>query len=413
MSEKKEDILGMDFGDLMDYSTSTDVQVKPKSKPKEEGEEELEEEQVSVNDTLEAELSSPGDDDEEEKETPGEDDKGDDDDEVEDVEDVKDVDDKDTDPDSSKRTKKSSSDPFALAYAKFLLESGSISSLDEEAFKDIIDSEGEASALQYLIQGELDQVKNDLVSELKGYQKEYTELRELGVDPETASSAIAAIEDVDKINDEAVENEDNEELRKNILTAFYKETTQFSDDRIKKLVNRSVELGDDVSEAKEALEGLKQARKDYAGRLKEEQEQALEKQKKQHQDTLKELRKKIEDVKEIIPGQKINKQTRDKIDNLLTKPVKQLENGQVLNGVWSKRAEDPLDFDVKLAALVLMGAFDGKFGNLKTKVKTDAATELEERIKREPGYYGSGRTPRKPGSKDSKDMVDKMKEFFS
>lgn len=396
MSEENS-ILDMDFGELMETS-GVDIDT-PKNEedevktPTEETPPKEEDEDLNVANILETGAEKP------------------DEDEQEDTKDQEEVEDKDDTPGSSKSTDDLSSDPFALVYAKFLLESGSISSLDEEALKDVIDKEGEAAALQYLIQGELDTVKNDLMTSLEGYQKEYAELRELGVNPEEASGALSSLEDVEAISDEVVEKEDNEQLRRNILTALYQETTQFSEDRIKKLVDRSFELGDDVQEAKEALSGLKKARKDYVESLKQEQVKQREAQTKQQQEALKNLKEKINSFEGVVPDQKINKATKTKLEKMLTTPVKQLENGQVLNAVWAKRAENSLEFDLKLAHLIDLGAFDGKFAGLKKKVKTDAATDLERIIDQKRGYTGSGRVPRQE-DKDTKDSISSMKKAF-
>jgi len=340
----------------------------------------------------------------EEPETPPS--KDDDDDEPEDPKD------KGNTPDSSNEPESSSSDPFALVYAKYLLESGSISSYDEEALKKVIEEEGEPAALQHLISGEIESAKASLKEGFEGLQKEYMELRELGVSPEDANTILSSIEDVEAISEETVEEPENEDLRRSILTAYYKETTQFSDDRIKKLVDRSFELGDDSGEAKEALSSLKEVRKEYLQRVKEEQKNAAENARKENQKRLEELKTQISDLKEIIPGQKINKQTKDKIQDLLTKPVKQLENGQVLNGIWSKRAENQMDFDMKLAYFIASGLFDGKLDAITRKAKTTAAEELEKHIRQQGDYKGSGNVP-SSSRQQSKSAIDSMRGVFN
>jgi len=380
-----DDILNMDFGDLMDVGPDPIVPKSP--------EEEIDKEKpaaetvgLSVNEILEAEQP---------KDKP--------------VEDVK-PDIKDDTPGSSKRTETPSSDPFALVYAKFLLESGSISSFDEEGLRAVIEEDGEAIAMQQLIQGELETAKGELIGKLDAYQKEYSELRGLGVDPNVATGVVASLEEVDKITDEDVANEDNETLRKSVLTAYYKETTQFSEARIQKLVDRSFELGDDVTESKEALDGLKEVRKQRLEKIKQEQTTAVENRETARQASLKSLKDQVDNLTEIIPGQKINKQTKVKIEDMLTKPAKQTEDGQVLNGVWAKRAEDVLDFDIKLAYLINQGAFDGKMATLTKKVKTSAITELEHQISQKGHFTGTGRTPEV--DKETKDMIGSMKHLF-
>jgi hypothetical protein len=153
------------------------------------------------------------------------------------------------------------------------------------------------------------------------------------------------------------------------------------------------------------------SRKNYLIKAKESQTQAIADKKVEHQKNLETLKSKIEEMNEVIPGQKINKITKNKVEDLLTKPVKQLENGTVLNGVWAKRAEDQIDFDLKLAHFINMGLFDGKFDSLKKRVKSTAAQELEEQISRKGEYTGSGRVPTKE-RQASNNMISSMKGIF-
>lgn len=394
MKNDEGNILDMDFGTLMGTSgedIGDPTPTKTEETPPVEVEKPVEDE-LLVNDILETGTGL----------TP----------EVEENEDTKTKETKEKKaPSSSEHTEQSSSDPFALVYAKFLLESGSISSFDEEAFKTVIDEEGEASALQHLISGEIESAKATITDSVEGFQKEYTDLRNLGFTSEEAYSAVNALEEVENITTEVVAEENNEELRKNILTTYYQETTQFSEDRIKKLVDRSFELGDDVSEATEALESLKVTRKEYLATAKVKREEDIKNEKLKHQRSLETLKEKVNGLDEIIPGQKINKTTKTKIEDLLTKPVKQLEDGTVLNGVWAKRADDQLDFDLKLAHFINIGLFDGKFDSLKKRVKSSAAEELEAQISRQGEYTGSGRVPAH-NNEASKNMISSMRGMF-
>jgi hypothetical protein len=126
------------------------------------------------------------------------------------------------------------------------------------------------------------------------------------------------------------------------------------------------------------------------------------------------LKDTVTSLDEIIPGHKITKPTKTKIEDLLTKPVKQLDNGQVLNGVWAKRVENPIEFDAKLAYFINLGLFDGKMDVLKKAAKTSATSELEKHLKNSGNHFGSGKLP-KTGSKPNKetnDMLSSMRGAF-
>jgi hypothetical protein len=91
------------------------------------------------------------------------------------------------------------------------------------------------------------------------------------------------------------------------------------------------------------------------------------------------LRTDINSTDEIIKDRKINQQTKDKIYNLITTPVK-LKDGKTLSAMWAKRAEDPQAFDKKLAYFITTGLFDGSTKTLTTDARTKALADLKKGI---------------------------------
>jgi hypothetical protein len=274
----------------------------------------------------------------------------------------------------------SSSDaPFTIIFARDLDKQGLLSSFDEDKFTKAIEDNGEATALRELLQAEvnsnIEAAKQDLDA---GYQ-DYLKMVGKGVAPTEAGSLLELKERFNAISTEQLEEDDNIEKRKALITDYFSLTTQMSTEKIKQLVNRSVDMGDDVEDSKEYLEALKKL---VTNNIKQQEDNAVEQTKRNDlakTERLEELRDGINAINEIIPGQKVNKQTKQEMYGMLIKPV-QDKNGRTTNQIWAKRAEDPMFFDSRIAYLLHTGYFEkdkpwDKIKNIKTSKE---ASELED-----------------------------------
>jgi len=278
--------------------------------------------------------------------------------------------------------KSSSSDaPFAVIFARDLMEQGLLSNFDEEEYLKEIEEHGQANALRNLIRTEVETNIEAAKSDLdEGYQQ-YLTLVGKGVDSGMAASLLTLQERFNGIDVEALEDEDSVDLRKSVLTDYYRMTTQLSDSKIEKLVQRSIDLGDDVADAKENLAVMQ----DLVNKQIEEEKKTAEKNKalqiQENQRRLDSLKDTINAINEIIPGQTINKQTKVKLYDLITKPIVD-KDGRTTNALWAKRAEDPSTFDAKLAYLVETGFFekDKPWTKIKSVKVSKEASALEEAL---------------------------------
>jgi hypothetical protein len=291
-------------------------------------------------------------------------------------------------PDSSVKKKKedtkdASGVPFTLVFARFQLEQGNLSDLNEEELQKVIKEEGEAGAMAYLFEKEIETNRQEILSQYEEDAKElreYIEMKDAGVNTDTARELIADKVSLEKITKEDLEDDSKEDLRRAILTKNYKLTTNFTDAKIKKLVDNHVSLGEDIEESVEALEEIKKANKqqielekkrvaEQAAQYQEDNKKALEK-----------VKSTIESLEEIVPGQKLTKQAKTKLQEMITKPVTQDKLGNPINAIWQKRLADPLNFDIKLAYFIQSGLFDGKMDKLVKTSKTAAISDLEHQI---------------------------------
>jgi len=309
----------------------------------------------------------------------------------------------------------SDDEPFTLVLARYQLEQGVLSSLDEEKLQEIIEKDGEAAAFSYLIQNEVETNSKVVSDKLDDYSKEYAELRKSGFATEEAGNALLTLEALDSITEDDLGEEDKEDLRRTIIKENYKATTSFSESKIDRLVKRAFDINADVEDAQEALESLREAKKQELVDAKENQKKAQEDAQESYNESLQSLGKHIDALEEIIPGKKINKQTKTKIKDIITKPVKQSEDGYAMNAIWAKRHEDPESFDTVMSYLFLSGVFDGKWDQITKTVNTKLTTKLEDKLKSGSGSTllgGKHTISRTPGEKAREDMIGPMKNLF-
>lgn len=342
------------------------------------------------------------------------DDDGDDDVDADDDTDDKDVDDVDKDPAPDDTETSSSDAPFTVIFARDMMEQGLLSSFDEEEFNKDIEEHGEAAALRHLLKNEIDTNIETAKSDLdEGYQQ-YLNLVGKGVEPDAALNLTTLQENLSSIDESTLESEDNESLRKEVLTNYFQLTTQFSDKKIEKMVQRSIDLGDDVDESKDYLKEMKTLISDQIKHQEQEAEKQTELRRQEQQRQLETLKDTINSMSEVIPGQKINKPTKDKLYGMITKPIED-KNGRTTNALWAKRSEDPLHFDAKLAYLVDTGFFekDKPWDKLKTVKTSKEASRLEDYLSDKKNTTSRKGSPPSLNSTDPKKISEIVKSTRS
>lgn len=292
---------------------------------------------------------------------------------------VKDTEDSTPDHKDTDDTPSSSDAPFAVIFARDLSGRGLLSEFDEDEFNSAIEEDGEAEALRQLIQKEVNSNVEAAKSDFdQGYQ-DYLELVGKGVPQEQADGLTVLKDFFDTVEEDVLE--ENVELRREVMTRHLRATTSLTDARIKKMIDRSVDLGEDVEESKEASKEMKSLISQEIDNAKQAAAAQVEAQQAEQARQLKMLKESVSAMQEVIPGQKINKQTKDKIYNDIVKPVID-KHGQETNALWAKRAEDPVFFDSRIAYLLETGFFEkGKSWDKVKRIKTTKeSSELEEHL---------------------------------
>lgn len=258
--------------------------------------------------------------------------------------------------------------PFSLVF-KSLLEEGVLSNFDEEVFGKELTEVGQAQAIVNVFAKEAESARQAVRAEAEEDFKEYAKLKDLGIDTQTAQSLIATKIEFEKITPEQLESEENLELRKEVITRNLLNTTNWSEAKIKKQVELTIDSGKDVEEAKESLVAVNQFNKEQIKLVQENKIKEEAAKQAQRDELTKSYKDFIDKLDEPIPGVKVNKQTKTKIEQ------------KVLSGsIWETRKADPVKFDVLVQYFIDNGGLDGKFDKPSAKAKTNAIKELESAI---------------------------------
>lgn len=261
-------------------------------------------------------------------------------------------------------------------YAKLLVEEGIAPNLDLEKFDGT--PEGLLKAIQNEIQLGIDTYKTqNLDPRVKWLQDNL----EQGIPLEELLAIDKQAVQLDKISEEVLSSD--EQLQKNIIQEYYKETTQFSEDYIKKAIDRLEATGELKDEATSMLTGLKQINQQKQVQLAEQSKLQAAQAKKQQEEVLNNFKTTLEKTDEIVSGIKLNTLMRDKIYKTMTTPVDiDQATGTPLNKIAKARMEDPINFEIKLAYLFEATNGFKDWSVFKNTGKKAAFEELENAAKK-------------------------------
>lgn len=282
---------------------------------------------------------------------------------------------------SSSATKETNSSSFLL-LRNALAEEGLLPEMDEEGFNKLVEETGsEGAALLKNFNDRFKEVESNIKDTYESDFKTYMELKNAGISQEEAFELSSIQANLNELNDDVIE--ENESLRRELLTMNYQNTTKWSADRIAKEVEKVVNSGEDIEEAKAALPELKKMAEDSIKERLEAQQKANEDFAKKQAEAVKSIKDTFsQDNVELIKDVKLTKAQALKAQELLLSTV-QLENGEQVQALYAERAKNPIEFDKKLASLIAAGAFESKLVPQAT-AKKSALADLNNKLKSAP-----------------------------
>lgn len=225
-------------------------------------------------------------------------------------------------------------------------------------------------------------IKNEIRSneygDLTEYQKQYLEAIRNGVPEDAIMEHQKESIELDKMTDEVIEKEDNENLRRNLITNYFK-SKGFDDDESSRLADQQFDTGSDIEVAKKAVTQLKNVEKAKYDKMIADQEARKEADEKM-----------LETYKERVFSGKISENLEIKDNNIKqkiydssVKIVAKTEDGIPLTAISKYQYENPVEYQMKLAYLFEMTDGFNDLSKLSTakKAKTNAIKEMESFLK--------------------------------
>lgn len=258
---------------------------------------------------------------------------------------------------------------FYSSVAKALKEEGIFQTLEDNEVEEISSAEDFAEA-----------VNKQIHSMLDDRQKRIDEALNSGVSISDIQRCEKALEFFNSLqeNDIIDESDKGEKLRKQLIyTDFI--NRGYSTERAQREVQKSFSSGTDIEDAKEALASNKEFfQSEYdniIGEAKEEEQKEVEKRKKQAED----LRRSILEDNKIFGDLQVDKVTRRKIYDNISKPVyKDPETGELFTAIQKYEMENRPEFLKNIG--VLFTLTDG-FKNLDNLVKNKVRKEVKKGLR--------------------------------
>lgn len=258
---------------------------------------------------------------------------------------------------------------FYSSIASALKEEGIFPDLDDDTLNGIKTPEDFAEAVEKTVQARLDE-----------RQKRIDAALQADVEPDEVRRYEQTLANLDAIKEEYItdETEKGEKLRKNLIYQDFR-NRGYSEARAKREVEKSFNAGTDIEDAKEALESNREYfSTQYQDLIKEAQEEAKEEQRKIKEEAA-QLKKSMLEDKEVFTGITLDKTTRQKAFDNITKPIFKTEDGEYLTAIQKYEMDNPVEFRKYLSVLFTMtDGFKNIDGLVKGKVKKEVKQSLRE-----------------------------------
>ena len=258
---------------------------------------------------------------------------------------------------------------FYSSIANALKEEGIFPDLDDDTLNGIKTPEDFAEAVEKTVQARLDE-----------RQKRIDAALQADVEPDEVRRYEQTLANLDAIKEEYItdETEKGEKLRKNLIYQDFR-NRGYSEARAKREVEKSFNAGTDIEDAKEALESNREYfSNQYQDLIKEAQEKTKEEQRKIKEEAA-QLKKSMLEDKEVFTGITLDKTTRQKAFENITKPVFKTEDGEYLTAIQKYEMDNPVEFRKYLSVLFTMtDGFKNIDGLIKGKVKKEVKQSLRE-----------------------------------
>lgn len=256
------------------------------------------------------------------------------------------------------------------SIAKALKEEGIFPDLDDEVLSKVKEPEDFR-----------DLVEQQIKAGLEERQKRIDDALNYGIEPTEIKRYENTLNFLDSVKEENItdESDKGEELRKNLIFQDFI-NRGYSRERATREVQKSFNAGTDIEDAKEALKSNTEYFKGKYDDLIEDAKLEAQKEEEDRKEQANKLKESILNEKNILGDLSIDKTTRQKIYDNISKPIyKDPETGEYYTAIQKYEKDNRVDF-LKYLGLVftLTDGFKSLDGLVKGKVKKEVKNGLRD-----------------------------------
>ena len=267
------------------------------------------------------------------------------------------------------QSKKIGSPNTYSSIAKAFADEGIFPDLEDEEVEKIDSAESLRAAIDKQIQAGLDE-KQKRIDKALNYGVENSEIKKYE----------QTLNYLDSLQEDNITAEDTqgENLRKQLIYQDFV-NRGYNKDRALKMVERSFNAGTDIDDAKEALKSNREFFQDEYDALIEESKKAQEKEENNRKEQAEKLKKSILEDKKFFGEIEVDKTTRQKIFDNISKPVwKDPETGEFYTALQKYEMDNHSDFMKNVGLLfTLTDGFKSLDKLVKGRVKKEVGKGLK------------------------------------
>ena len=270
------------------------------------------------------------------------------------------------DTNSEKVSTSPNSKNFFSSIAKAFAEEGIFPDLNEDEVANIKTAESFRELIDKQIQSQLDEK-----------QKRVDEALNAGIEPDDIRKYENTLSYLNEVSEDKLKEEttEGEELRKRLIYQDYI-NRGFSQERATREVKRSIDSGNDIEDAKEALNSNKEYFKSQYDKLLDDAKEEQKKYEQERKNQAEQLKKSIIEEKKVFGDIEVDKTTRQKIFDNLSKPIyKDEETGTYMTALQKYQHDNPNEFIKNVSTIFTLT--DG-FKNLNKLVKSKVTKEVKK-----------------------------------
>lgn len=264
---------------------------------------------------------------------------------------------------------KGTSPYFYSSIAKALREDGIFPNLDDDTLSKIKDPEDFKGLIEQQIKSNLDE-----------RQKRIDEALNMGIEPTEIKRYENTINFLNNITEDKIsdEGDNGEKLRKELIFQDFI-NRGYSKERASREVQKSLNAGTDIEDAKEALKSNTEFFQEKYNNLINEAKQEAEQEEKERKEQAIALKKSILEDNKVFGDLSVDKSTRQRIYDNIAKPVyKDPDTGEYYTAIQKYEMENRVDF---LKNVSLIFTLTDGFKNINNLIKGKVRKEVNKGIR--------------------------------